>query len=54
MKHKAPITFVQDDIEFDEPVFTFDKICGFILNALAGIGIFCAVVAGAFFLGYFS
>ena len=54
MNKKPPITLVSADIQFDEPVFTFEKVCNFILNALAGVGIFCAVIAACFFMGYFS
>lgn len=55
MNEKPPITFVNDDASFEnEPIFTFDKFLGFVLNALAGLGMFSLAIAIAFFAGYLS
>ena len=38
--------------EKDDPIFTVDAMLGRILDALFGVGLFCAFVAACFFAGY--
>ena len=40
--------------ERDDPIFTFDKVMGDILHALAVVGAFCAFIAVCFFWGYLT
>jgi hypothetical protein len=37
-----------------DPIFSVDALMGRILDALAGIGVFCAVIAVCFFAGYLT
>lgn len=37
-----------------DPIFSIDTLMGRILDALATIGLFCFLVAGCFFWGYWK
>ncbi len=40
--------------EDQDPLFSADALMGRILDALAGVGLFCALIAVCFFAGYLS